>query len=287
MTLLIALFVILALLAVLVFYELSWKEKLKKRWVQVTLSIIFSAVLSPAIFHIIVSWNNRQREEAELQFRDAVITGLYNQKVEYKQLEQLLILKYKEIYDSGEKEAERWANNFLASLQDKRVEEERIEIQTQELVAALELRWNPFYKFLLSIFDRRATLLMKNSSTELAETKDVPIVTSNQAHQNQEILRKIIFPNGNQLHVELHTAVVDNGKITWYPNVIFRELIKGSQTTVFVITFRDNTFALQVGHPRHEGFLEEGIVHDDPLEDEKFLSLVNKAINRAFESGFL
>jgi len=56
---------------------------------------------------------------------------------------------------------------------------------------------------------------------------------------------------------EVHTAAVEDGMVTWYPNVIFSESTKGGQNTVFVVTFRSKQFALSVGHPRHQGFIDE------------------------------
>lgn len=287
MTFLISISVVVVLLGVLIFYELEWKAKIKKRWIQITLSVVFAAVLSPAIFHIIINWNERKREETGQQFRNAVIKGIYQQKIDYAQLEELLSLKYKEVFESSENEAKKWAGEFLDSLSDKRDEKTKIAKKTQELSEALKLKWGPTYKYLLASFDKRVEELVKNSSTKLEVTKDVPIVSVNKVNQGQEILRKVVFPNGNHLIVELHTAVVDSGKITWFPNLIFRENINATQTTVFVVVFRDGWCGIEVGHPRHHGILEKVVVKDDPLEDEKFLRMFNKAINRAFESSFL
>lgn len=276
-----------ALLCVLIIHELSWKTKIKRRWIQITLSIVFAAVISPAVFHLIISLHDRQRGEAEQIFRDAVINGIYQQKVDYTQLEQLLNLKYKDIFKSSEEEAEKWAGEFLDSLSDLRNENTKIDKKSQELSEALKLKWGPTYKYILTSFDKRVEELSKKSKTKLEVYKDVSIVSADRVNQGQEILRKVVFPNGNHLIVELHTGVVDSGKITWFPNLIFRENISGTQTTVFVVSFRDNYCEMQIGHPRHEGVLNGVVAKDDPLKDEKFLRMFKKAINRAFESGFL
>ena len=45
---LVAIIIVLVLVTILVVYELWLKERLRKRWLQITISIIFAAILSPA-----------------------------------------------------------------------------------------------------------------------------------------------------------------------------------------------------------------------------------------------
>lgn len=288
MELITGIIVVVFLVGVLILYELCWKDNLKWRWLQITITVIFAAILSPTIFHIIVSINNRAHEDAERQFRKAVIEGLYNQTVENRDLEQLLKLKYKDAFSSTEKEAKQWASDFLSTLPQKRENKKNLRNQSNKLVAKLELRWSPLYQFIIKSFDTRVQELTKASLGALVESKDIHLVTNNQVNQTQTILRKFKFSNGNSLSLRVYTAVVDNGKVTWYPNIIFSEYLKdNNSTTVFSVNFRQNYFELEAGHPRHKGYIKQLRTHDDPLKDSKFVEMLNTAINHAFESSLL
>jgi len=282
-----AIIIVVVLVVVLILYELRWKEKLKWRWVQITLSVIFAAILIPTIFHIIVSINNSARENAERQFREAVIEGLYSQNIKYQELEQLLKLKYKDAFSSTENEAKQWASEFLASLPQKREDEKNLRNQSNKLVNKLELRWSPLYQFIIKSFDTRVQELTKASLGTLVESKDIHLVTNYQVNQTQTILRSFNFSNGNSLSMKVYTAVVDNGKITCYPNVIFTEHLRDASTTVFSVNFRQDYFELQAGHPRHEDYIKRLRTYGDPLDDSNFVEMLNVAINHAFESSLL
>lgn len=254
---------------------------------QITISVIIAAILSPAIFHIITTQANQERERTERDFRDAVLTGLYNQNADYKDFEELLKLKYRDVFLSTEQEAKQWVKDFLNRLSRMRTEQETLKDKDQILVAKLEVEWGPLYKYLLTSFDKRAEELATRFENIIIESQDERLVKSDQANQSQLHLRKVTFPNGNQLTVKIHTAVVENGMVTWYPNLIISESTKGGQNTVFVITFRAKEFALSVGHPRHRGFIDEVKSQTEPLANQHFLEGIKKALNRAFESGFL
>lgn len=284
---LVAIIIVLVLVTILVVYELWLKERLRKRWLQITISIIFAAILSPAVFHIITTQTNRDREESEQSFQDAVLKALYNQNADYKDLQELIKLKYKDVFLSTEQEADQWVEDFLNKLSQMRVKQETLKDENQMLVAKLELQWGPLYKYLLTSFDKRAEGLASRLENISIESHDAPLVQSDQVNQSQLYLRNITFPNGNQLKVEVHTAVVEYGIVTWYPNLIFSESTKGGQNTVFVVTFRDNQFELIGGHPRHQGFIDEVKSQTDPLGNQQFLAGIKKAMNRAFESGLL
>ena len=284
---LVAIIIVLVLVTILVVYELWLKERLRKRWLQITISIIFAAILSPAVFHIITTQTNRDREESEQSFQDAVLKALYNQNADYKDLQELIKLKYKDVFLSTEQEADQWVEDFLNKLSQMRVKQETLKDENQMLVAKLELQWGPLYKYLLTSFDKRAEGLASRLENISIESHDAPLVKSDQVNQSQVYLRNITFPNGNQLKVQVHTAVVEHGMVTWYPNLIFSESTKGGQNTVFVVTFRDNQFELSGGHPRHQGFIDEVKSQADPLGNRQFLAGIKKAMNRAFESGLL
>jgi hypothetical protein len=280
--------IVFVLVAVLILYELYWKENLKWRWLQITLSVIFAAIISPTIFQIIVSLNNRADEDAKQKFRNAVIEGLYNQNVENRDLKQLLELKYKDAFSSTEKEAKQWASDFVSTLPQKRENVKNLKNQSNKLVSKLELQWSPLYQFIIQSFDTRAQELTKASLGTLVESKDINIVTNSQVNQTQTILRKFNFSNGNSLSLKVYTAVVDNGRVTFYPNIIFSEYLKGiNTTTVFSVNIRQDYFELEAGHPRYEGYIKRIRTHDDPLNDSNFVEMLNTAINHAFESSLL
>jgi len=154
-------------------------------------------------------------------------------------------------------------------------------------VGKLELRWSPLYQIIIKSFDTRAQELTKASVGTLVELKDIRLVTNSQVDQTQTILRKFYFSNGNSLSVKVFIAVVDNGKVTWYPNVIFTEHLQNTSTTVFSVNFRQNYCELEAGHPRHKGHIKQLRTNSDPLDDSNFIEMLYIAINRAFESCLL
>jgi len=279
--------VAVCLLAVLILYELRWRERIGKRWLQITLHVVLITIFTPAVFYMIVTIKDRQQRAADEEFRRVVLNAIHSDRTDASGLRDLLRLKYREVFEASEEEADSWAAAFFESLPQRRAIEDELATMEAMLRANLESQWQPLYELVLSSFDERAARIADHMGIEVLESKEVPIVIGGRTHQLKEHLRRVLFPNGNELLLEVHTGVVDGGTITNYPNFIVRETVNGEQDTVFVVVIRESEYQLMAGHPRHESVIKKVSVTGDPLSSAEFTSALTAAMNRAFESVLL
>jgi hypothetical protein len=234
------------LLVFLIIYEWRWKEKIRIKSLQIAVTVVTATIVAPLVFALLSTWSNRIETKKEEAFRSAVLSTLQTHSTETSTLKDIVQFRYKEIFDSTETEAENWTKSFLESLEKRRAQANVLEKDTQELGRRLALKWQPFYGFTLLDLDTKVSELSKHTqiSVESKEAPDLLIINSVATSRTQ--IRSITFPSGSKLLVEVDAGVLDRGKLTRYPSIVFRALRDGNPDIIFYLSFYEDHIKAEI-----------------------------------------
>ena len=275
----------LLLLSFLIIYEWKWKDKIRSKLLQISITIAASVVVAPLVFNLLSSWVNHEQLKNEENFRKAVLRSILSNASDTSTIKEIIQLRYKEIFDSTEAQAEDWAKNFLSSLESKKKQANTLKKDTQDFGQRLIQKWQPFYEFTFIDFDSKIKKLSQHVQITTAKEDPPTLLNINSAERYRKIVRTVSFPSGSKLLVEVDSGVLDRGKLVRYPSIIFREQREGNLDIIFYLSFYEDHIKVEP-NIRHWESIKRDRFQGDLLSTENQTKL-RKYISYSIEWLFI
>lgn len=224
----------------------------------------------------------REKDQQQKKFESIIISEISKNKTE-DDLKEFIALKYKEVFNSSEKDAIKWADNLVNTLKNKRGLQEELSKKAIEMVEVFRMKWEPLYNYILQQFDVRIETLVKKGIKIQYEKNDVDIVKVNPALGSGGIVRKAKFDNNWEIWVEVRAASIENGKLSQYPILFIHKAYKGSYQTAITIDFSENSFSISPNDMKYKEYVGSTSAKD-PLEDGDFRNKVDGVVNEVIAS---
>ena len=93
-----------------------------------------------------------------------------------KALQDLIELKYKEVFKSTEEEATEWSRNFVASLPERKSKLQEIEDTSKNLSKRFQEKWQPILDFTYYLLMHELTELSRSTKTHMESQDTIPII---------------------------------------------------------------------------------------------------------------
>ena len=278
---------IIIVLVIYIFFEAKFENRIKNKITRVIIKVIFVFFIIPICVNLLMPYFQRDQLEKEEQFRTTVMNAIIEDKISSKDIEGLIFNKYKDIFESSEKEAELWANDFLTTLPEKRVELESLSKKSEEYINKLSLKWKPICDLVLKQFDDRIDELIKRNENIIIEKKKYKLIIDidSNKYETQKV-RFVEFINGNSIFISFEPAKIQRGVLIEGIEIVFFEKLKNGNTTCdFAIDLDQDLSQI---NPRNERYKNIDIrSNKNPMEDDNFLNKISEALNKIIGSVYL
>ena len=264
-----------------------FENRIKNKLIRVIIKVILVSLIIPICVNLLMPFFQKEQLEKEEQFRTTVMNAIVEDKMSSEDIEELIFNKYKDIFESSEKEAELWVNNFLKTLPEKRAELESLSKKSEEYINKLSLKWKPICDLILKQFDDRINELIKRNENIIIEKKKYKLIIDidSNKYETQKV-RFVEFTNGNSIFINFEPAKIQRGFLIEGIEIVFFEKLKNGNTT--------NDFAIDLDqdlsqiNPRNERYKNIDIrSNKNPMEDDNFLNKISEALNKIISSVYL
>ena len=284
--------IILTIISIIIYllFKVIFKAKIKKKWIQDIIEVLLVILIIPICINLLMPFFQREQLEKEEQFRTTVINAIVEEKMSSENIEELILNKYKDIFESSEKEAKLWANNFLKTLPEKRVELKSLSKKSEEYIDKLSLRWKPTCDFALKQFDDRINELIKRNKNIIVEKKNYNLIIDIDSNKYEvPMVRSVEFPNGNIIFIRFEPAKIQRGIVTEGIEIVYYEQLKnGNTTNVFAIYINQDLYQISPRNNRNGYYESVGYrTTKNPIEDEHFRNKLSEALNKIIISAYL
>lgn len=281
---------IIVFLIIYIFFEAIFENRIKNKIIRVIIKVILVSFILPICVTLLIPFFQKEQLEKEEQFRTTVINAIIEDKISSEDIEGLIFNKYKDIFESSEKEAELWANNFLTTLPEKRVELESLSKKTEEYIDKLSLKWKPICDLILKQFDDRINELIKRNENIIIEKKKYKLIIDidSNKYETQKV-RFVEFTNGNSIFISFEPARIQRGIITEGIEIVYFEQLKNGNTTCdFAIYINQDLYQISPRNNRNGYYESVGYrTTKNPIEDEHFRNKLSEALNKIISSVYL
>jgi hypothetical protein len=280
--------VTLASVFVFLIYKVWFDKKIQTEWLKTTIETLIVFLFMPLCFYFITSYvqdiKNKEFQNKIQKFQKTLINTVYSQSIDTEQLNELIRLKHKEIFQSSTVDAEKFANKLLTDLDQKKKELDNLSNNTNQLIRKLYLKWKPFYDFVLSSFDDRVNELIKHDDKVNYDQNDgYTIVYDADIEKHPTYSLRRFEKHGKTLF-----------KINFYPGAVREGLCIKNLTMiiyeqgyqVFKFHFTEDGIILDPDYKKYRMF-NANTKKDNPLEDEEFRNKTIEAINLLISSSYL
>lgn len=280
MSIIVTLCLFLICIATLIVYELlgarfkrEWQKNLTKLIV-----VTFASTFGSYLWKTVIESPQREKEE---NFKRQLIAILAESSSKTQDIEELLSLKYKEVFRSSEEEAREWVEEFRGSLVEKRKDLEIVSAKSREMAERLSIRWNPFYQYVLKQFDDRVQGLAQDDHGASIIKSDLKLVFVDNFSGIDETVRRVTFPNNNSIILKMIPAQIERGTLVDAPRINFFVSVPGEfQEAALLISLTEKGASVSAANPRYASLIEYAITDQDPLADEKFRRIVADSISK-------
>lgn len=281
---------IIVFLIIYIIFEAIFENRIKNKIIRVIIRVILVSFILPICVTLLIPFFQKEQLEKEEQFRTTVINAIIEDKISSEDIEGLIFNKYKDIFESSEKEAELWANNFLTTLPEKRVELESLSKKTEEYIDKLSLKWKPICDLILKQFDDRINELIKRNENIIIEKKKYKLIIDidSNKYETQKV-RFVEFTNGNSIFISFEPARIQRGIITEGIEIVYFEQLKNGNTTCdFAIYINQDLYQISPRNNRNGYYESVGYrTTKNPIEDEHFRNKLSEALNKIISSVYL
>jgi len=281
---------IIVFLIIYILFEAIFENRIKNKLIRVIIKVILVFFIIPICVNLLMPFFQREHLEKEEQFRTTVMNAIVEDKMSSEEIEKLIYNKYKDIFESSEKEAKLWANNFLKTLPEKRVELELLSKKSEEYIDKLSLKWKPTCDFALKQFDDRINELIKRNKNIIVEKKNYNLIIDIDSNKYEvPMVRFVEFPNGNNIFIKLEPAKIQRGIVTEGIEIVYYEQLKnGNTTNAFAIYLNQDLYQISPRNDRNGYYESVGYrTTQNPIEDEHFRSKISEALNKIISSAYL
>lgn len=276
----------MAILAI--FVTIKDIESTMWKWILFGLFIILAIIGFIASYLVEIKEQNAAKERGKTMQNQIIDLGkqltdiFMNRELNTKDIEEIILLRFKEIFNSSEEDAKKFAESL--SLPEKLEEMKSLSLKGQELGIKLLLKWKPLYDFVRKNFDDRIyELERKNMIKSFNKDNEQEIVSIERPAKTNTVIRNIIFPNGNQLRVQLFSGEIKSSQLVANPRITIEQITSTHSYPLFYIDFRDSYIQLYLFNPSKSFTTEK----DDPLSDEEFRTKVTEAISNSIQLVYL
>lgn len=197
--------------------------------------------------------------------------GIFNENLESRVRTQLVAKTYKNISNSSDEDAIKWAEERIKSIPETQEELDIVSIQEKELRDDLESKWAPFVEIILEDFEQKIEALQdKFKGLSIEKSSEYEIIKINVPNRLPNTIVTASFPNGSFIRIQLTPGIIRYGK---YADDL-------------LIRFRDSSInsAILIGFNQHKigvrGYdLKYYNTEKIPLDDEEFVRKTKDAIS--------
>jgi len=260
---------------------------LKKKRLAKIINISFIVVIIPIAFSLLEPILYRDRIQKDEEFKKKLLSAVQEKELGNEKLKQRLIELRKQIYQSSNEDAEKWAVNFfsIVDIRRDRIEQQKQEerIKKQEELSKLPI----LFDYILHDFDLKITALKEISPKMQFKKIDSFDLLVN--HNNKSLsIREVTFENGNSLKLFLNQGTRDESSIQGYPSIGFSESTKNLNRQK--ISFRIRKHPIGITARLGKGPFIKDIYYS--LEGDNFISdgfkkSISDAFKKALETVFM
>lgn len=267
-----------------------FENRIKNKLIRVIIKVILVSLIIPICVNLLMPFFQKEQLEKEEQFRTTVMNAIVEEKMSSEDIEGLIFNKYKDIFESSEKEAELWVNNFLKTLPEKRAELESLSKKSEEYINKLSLKWKPICDLILKQFDDRINELIKRNENIIVEKKEYKLIMDIDSNKYEiQKVRFVEFANGNSIFISFEPARIQRGIITEGIEIVYFEQLKNGNTTCdFAIYINQDLYQISPRNNRNGYYESVGYrTTKNPIEDEHFRNKLSEALNKIISSAYL
>lgn len=273
--------ILIIFIIIYIFYRSRYHQNISNNYISVSIEIILLGIVIPIILYFITDEFNRDERQKQGEFRKYVTASIINDELKTDDLEKIITDKYQDIFDSSDKEAQTWAEDFIKSLPTKQKDYQLLSNKSEDLANVLKSKWNPIVTFTLKQFDRRISELNKQGlsiTLNTSESDEFFVVENLTSEEFVPPFRSAVFPNGNSITVTMRAAVISKGILTQVPFLRLQNNMKHIREGAFQIRFRHDRIYLE----NLSKFLNiNSLSTSDTLIDNEFFESISKAIEES------
>jgi len=281
---------IIIFLIIYILFGAMFENRIKNKLIRVIIKVILVSLIIPICVNLLMPFFQKEQLEKEEQFRTTVMNAIVEEKMSSEDIEGLIFNKYKDIFESSEKEAELWVNNFLKTLPEKRAELESLSKKSEEYINKLSLKWKPICDLILKQFDDRINELIKRNENIIVEKKEYKLIMDIDSNKYEiQKVRFVEFANGNSIFISFEPARIQRGIITEGIEIVYFEQLKNGNTTCdFAIYINQDLYQISPRNNRNGYYESVGYrTTKNPIEDEHFRNKLSEALNKIISSAYL
>ena len=162
--------IIVVLISVFVFiiYKSYFEKKIKLDWLKIAIEALIIFMFIPLCLYSITAYiqdiKDQRVQSKNEKFQKILLNSIYSDSINLDQLNELIELKHKDIFQSSTEEAEIFTKNLLADIEKKRKGLVELSDNSAAMIKKLYLKWKPFFDFVLATFDDRVDELLKHDN---------------------------------------------------------------------------------------------------------------------------
>ena len=272
---------------IFVAFKVLIEKSIKAEWLKITIEAFIIFLFIPLCFYFIASHvqNNKSKEvqAKNEEFQKAKINTVSSDSFDTEQVDELMNPKYKEIFLSANEDAKIFVKNLLADRDTKNNGLQKLSNKSSELVNKLNLKWKPFFDFVLAAFDDRIYELSKQDDRiNYTKSGRVPIVYDVDLEKyTSEGLREFEMEGETLFRITYDPGQVKNG-------LFVKELlmtIYEKDNQAFKFHFTKNGVILDPDYKKYRVYVQSNI--DDPIDDVKLRKNTIEAINFLITSLYI
>jgi len=273
------------ILIVIAFLYIVFRSRFKKTISNIYLNVFIEFILLgigiPICLYFVTDYFNRDDRLRQEEFRKNVTASIINDELKTEELEKIITEQYQDIFDSSDKEAQTWAEDFIKSLPTKQKDYQLLSNKSEDLANVLKSKWNPIVIFTLKQFDRRISELNKQGlsiTLNTSESDEFFLVENLTSEEFVPPFRSAVFPNGNSITVTMRSAVISKGILTQEPFLRVQNNTRNTREGAFKISFQKNLISLAI----LSKFLNiNSLTTNDISIDDEFFESIREAIEES------
>jgi hypothetical protein len=229
--------------------------------------------------------DDAQREES---FRKQVLVAVNDKNVEIENYKNRFIEIHRNEFQSSTNDAEKWADNFIATLQIKRDKTKEIEQEKQREIEKEKVKLPILFEYIVSTFDGKVSALAKRiQGIKLEGSPRFDLFQAQTGDNNKLTIRKIVFENGISLCLILSQGSLGKEGIKTFPKITCTEISKKPLENPILFEVRKHQgHFIRIG-PKPLIYDIEYELKDDAFMNERLKAQIAEAFQQAIETAFL